>query len=160
MASAPISVELVEGGKGLVFPGDPAYDYCRELQKKGYTTLYLGLLTLMGGRPTRRYRMDDDMADDMIRVLAAEDQAEMVEESRPCTHHWMLGPTDFETHKTEGVCKVCGETRSFKTHFAVNYKGGKVSTPAERSAIARSRADWQERYHAAVELTGQKAKAA
>ena len=50
----------------------------------------------------------------MVQQVEEAPVAEVQEGSLVCQHHWLIQAADGPT--SEGVCRICGETRDFKNY--------------------------------------------
>ncbi len=115
MAKQTFRIQLVEGGEGVVAEGDPAYDICKEIRKKGFTNIVLPLATLASGELSEKL-LEADMDDDETfeRMAGYYEQATYVtSENSSCIHHYILNepvPGEGDT----GICKWCGNIREYE----------------------------------------------
>ena len=50
----------------------------------------------------------------MVQQVGVAPVQEVSEGSVVCAHHWLIQPADGPT--SDGVCRICGETREFKNY--------------------------------------------
>ena len=152
------TVQLVEGGRAAVAPGDPSYALCQEIRSKGYRQLYMPLLTVVTGRPSEVIVMKGEEID-ILNAAAWIDQRPPMQGE--CQHHWKIEtpPPGFPDQLLESYCKHCGKTREFKQTFPDEpmyhkfaYPDGTKPTPELAQRAKWIHEDWVARLASAEAL--------
>ena len=148
-------MELVEGGRGLVCEGDPAYLICKELQRVGYSKLILSLPVFASGNVKERRLMDTGQEIDILQLAQATDQMAVLEEGElevKCVHHWIVA--EPENAKSLGKCKFCGEEREFPLHPTVRTNKERFNDRVPEQRLREVWEDYNRRLNDALRLTG------
>lgn len=160
--SQVFTVDLVEGGTGIVAEGDPAYPLCKELQKAGYDRLVLSLSALASG--TVKDSMEQDRQgfatideECIVRSAAFEDQKARLTGDKPCTHHWVIDAPQPGVKMVHGKCKYCGEEKGHKAHMDEQTGPITFAGPLANTVVMQ---EWKDRMRWAEELAGTRKRAA
>lgn len=108
-------VNIVGVGKGVVYPGDPAYEICQSLSQLGFSELYMRRDTFLGGRLVRgtgTTSITDQAVDDQEYHLSEIDHG-------VCRHHWVLETPTVGVKTVLGTCKICHELKEFPVHGSI-----------------------------------------
>lgn len=121
--SQVFTVELVEGGQGVVYEGDPAYHICKSLQRLGYNRLFLTVPILASGNVKERRILKSVEEDGIIRLAAFRDQlSNNPGPELECRHHWILGEASSDTEEIEGTCKFCSAVQTWPRNPKLNWR--------------------------------------
>jgi hypothetical protein len=146
--SQVFTVELVEGGQGVVYEGDPAYHICKRLQRLGYSRLFLTVPILASGNVKERRVLKVVNDPCIVSLAAAADQLSNVsqDEGEPeCRHHWIISESsaaDIEEKGHQGTCKFCGIKKIFPRDPKVDWRNRPTVRSKEYQAALK---DWNAR---------------